>query len=372
MFKTRFNNLLSIAVISYLITACGSSSNQNNSSTVGKVVDDYIAGAMVCADVNNNGLADDGVENCVETDSQGNFRFSTIRSESLVMSGGIDIGTGQPFRGTLSAPPGSTVVNPLTTLIHSVQNEGNITSEKAQEIVKNQLGLNNTNVDLTTFDPLSELQFGEDTATKEVAQQVLAQQTTVQVVLSVTATTISATSENIEEREVSVEASNQMARLILTPTDNNPTKISSRETIKTIIEETAQETFSGNTEEDTDALASIEAVQDVVAQQIQVVAQTVSTNIQSVQVNNSEQSSLDIIEESNAAILLVTDTQSEDSVTNIIEEAVTTGETQTLANVNINSEIDNSQDNLIERPEIVEQIKEDIEIKVTGGEGGTL
>ena len=390
MKRITINNLLSIAVISSLLVACNSSSNENQStsSSIGKAADDYIAGATVCADVNNNSIADDGAENCVQTDAQGNFRFSTVRTEPLVMSGGVDIGTGQEFRGSLMAPTGSTIINPLTTLISSVQKEGNVTAQEAQEIVKNSLGLNSSNtslttlnsykknslasapnfyIDLTRFDPLAGLQFGTNTTTRERAQQVLIQQTTIQVILTITATTISASSRNIDHRIVTIEASNQIARLMVSPSNiNRPLQISSEETIQTIVEETAQQTFSENTESNREALASVGAVQDVVARQIRAVTQTVSTNIGAVSVNSPE-SALRAIRASNAGVLLVTDNQSEDSVASIIQEAVSTGETEALASVDIETEIDSSEANLIERPEITQP---EI-VRPTGGEGGT-
>jgi hypothetical protein len=362
MKRTTFTNLLSIFVISSLVIACGSSAKKKPPTT-GKVIDDYIAGAIVCADVNNNGIADDGVENCVETDNQGGFRFATHRTEALVMTGGRDIGTGKAFKGTFLAPPGSVVINPLTTLISSVMSEGNKTPEEAQTIVKAQLGLANTTVDLTTFDPLQELQFGEDTATKEVAQQVLAQQTTVQIILSITATTISASSDTVQESRVTIEASNQIAQLMLAQVNSaNAPEISSEESIQTIIEETARETFSERTQEHTEALASVVAVQQVVAQQVKETTQTVVTNIE----ENTE-SGLRAIKESNAAILLVTDTK----LTNIIEQAVSTGDITVLAAVNISTEINNSANELIERPEVVERPDEEVQVQPTGGEGGT-
>jgi len=371
MKRTTFTNLLSIFVISSLVIACGSSS-KSTLPTTGKVIDDYIAGAIVCADVNNNGIADDGPENCVETDNQGGFRFSSRRTESLVMTGGVDIGTGEAFKGTFLAPPGSKVINPLTTLISSVISEGNKTAEEAQTIVKAQLGLENTAVDLTTFDPLQELQFAEDTATKEVAQQVLAQQTTVQIILSVTATIISASSDTIQESSVTVEASNQIAQLMLAQANTaNAPEISSEESIRIIIEETAQETFSESTQEHTEALAAVVAVQQVVAQQVQETTQTVVANIEALQVANTENDGLAVIKASNAAILLVTDTQQEDSITNIIEQAVSTGDTTVLAAVDISTEIDNSENELIERPEVLERPDEEVQVQPTGGEGGT-
>ena len=364
MKRTTFTNLLSIFVISSLVIACGSSAKKKPPTT-GKVIDDYIAGAIVCADVNNNGIADDGVENCVETDNQGGFRFATHRTEALVMTGGTDIGTGEAFKGTFVAPPGSVVINPLTTLISSVMSEGNKTPEEAQTIVKAQLGLANTTVDLTTFDPLQELQFGEDTATKEVAQQVLAQQTTVQIILSITATTISASSDTVQESRVTIEASNQIAKLMLAQVNSaNAPEISSEESIQTIIKETAQETFSESTQEHTEALAS------VVAKKVNKIIKTVVENIERIPVDNTE-SGLTAIKESNVAILLVADTTGEDSLTNIIEQAVSTGDITVLAAVNISTEINNSANELIERPTVVERPDEEVQVQPTGGEGGT-
>ena len=362
-------HLPSIIITGLLMVACGSNSTVTEPpATAGKVIDDYIAGATVCADVNNNGIADDGAENCVLTDEQGGFRFSSQRVEPLVMSGGIDIGTGKEFKGTFLAPPESTVINPLTTLVSSVINEGNKTKEEAQEIVKTHLGLEDSNIDLTTFDPLKELQFGEDSTTKEVAKEILAQQTAIQVILTVTATTISASSNSIQENNITIEASNQIAQLMLQKEDNSSLpEITSRESIQIIIEETAQETLSENTE----ALASVTSVVNVVATQVEEITKNTIINIEAVDVNDEENSGLDVIEESNAVVLLVTNTEKDDSIKNIIEEAVTTGTTSTLESIDIANEIENSQDELIERAEVEERDNQDTEVRVTGGEGGT-
>jgi hypothetical protein len=370
MEKKVFTHLFSIVVIGLVITSCGSN-NIKELPTTGRVIDDYISGASVCADVNNNKIADDGVENCVKTDKEGRFHFLTTRTEPLVMSGGVDIGTGKAFTGTFLAPPKSKVINPLTTLVHGVQDQGNKTLEEAQEIVKNKLGLKDTDVDLTTFDPLLELQFGESSEVKEVAQQVLAQQTNIQIILTITASTIASSSSKITESNVSVEASSQIAQLMLEEAqDNDAPQINSEESIQMIIKETAQETFSEETEEHSEALASIEAVQSIVAQQVQETTQTVITNIETIQVT-TEDTGLTAIKESNAGVLLVTDTQSDTSIVNIIEHAVATGDTSVLGAVDIATEIENSSNELISRPPLQERREEEIVIRPTGGEGGT-
>lgn len=120
----------------------------------GKVMDGYAKGALVLADLNG-----DGVRNAAEsgaiTDATGNFSLPGIAGFGhLIASGGIDIATGKPFAGMMTAPPGSTVVNPLTTLIDKIaQNGGNIAEANAH--VLSSLGLDK-DIDLLHFDPIQE------------------------------------------------------------------------------------------------------------------------------------------------------------------------------------------------------------------------
>ena len=86
----------------------------------GKMADGYVAGATVFVDTNENGVRDEG-EFSTTTDADGNF---TIPDDvdgygPLVGYGGTDIMTGLAFKGTLTAPAGSTVLNPLTTVYYS-------------------------------------------------------------------------------------------------------------------------------------------------------------------------------------------------------------------------------------------------------------
>ncbi|WP_432741399.1 hypothetical protein ABXJ76_14295 [Methylobacter sp. G7] len=72
----------------------------------------------------------------------------------LITTGGTDISTGKAFKGVLTAPAGSTVINPLTTLQQSFIAKGQ-TAEQAQNTVAKALGLDATKFDLNTFDPLA-------------------------------------------------------------------------------------------------------------------------------------------------------------------------------------------------------------------------
>ena len=156
----------------------------------GSVVDGYIANAVVFrdnnnnnvwdheafVDSNNNGLRDAGenftdtnndglftAESFVLTDAQGNFANLTgtgrIVLTPLIAGNGTvlttDISTGQTYTKQLTAPEGSTVVTPLTTLIEALlpanATPAQVAATSAQ--VSAALGLD-ASVDLTRYDPI--------------------------------------------------------------------------------------------------------------------------------------------------------------------------------------------------------------------------
>lgn len=117
----------------------------------GVVVDGYIKNAVVFLDTNGNGLQDQG-EISTNTNDLGGYTLPTGALGNLLSVGGIDISTNLPFNGTLSAPQGSTVVTPLTTLVNSLIAAGQDTAT-AKAAVASALGLP-SGFDVTTFDPL--------------------------------------------------------------------------------------------------------------------------------------------------------------------------------------------------------------------------
>jgi VCBS repeat-containing protein len=127
----------------------------NPSEMSGLAEDGYIAGATVFADANHNGILDAG-EAHTTTNADGSFTLNG-GSGPLVMFGGTDISTNLSFTGALSAPAGSTVVTPLTTLIAAIVATGTVdhpisTAEAASQVAT-AFGLDPTK-DLTTFDPV--------------------------------------------------------------------------------------------------------------------------------------------------------------------------------------------------------------------------
>ncbi|MEI6639368.1 MAG: cadherin domain-containing protein, partial [Chlorobium sp.] len=134
----------------------------------GSVQDGYLSNALVWVDSNANGVRDwtdansNGTwdsgegESWALTDATGQFTgligAGTIRitANPANPSGTIDISTGKAFTGSYSAPSGSTVVNPLTTLVVAA-----IAAGGSENTVKTALGLDSS-VNLSTYDPLAE------------------------------------------------------------------------------------------------------------------------------------------------------------------------------------------------------------------------
>jgi uncharacterized delta-60 repeat protein len=116
-------------------------------------VDSNNNGVRDWADINSNGLWDSGEgEAWTQTDSNGQFSSlpdnGTLRIAANPAGGSTDISTGLPFTGTFSAPSGSTVINPLTTLLVAAGGDATI--------VNKALGLDIA-LNLATYDPLAAL-----------------------------------------------------------------------------------------------------------------------------------------------------------------------------------------------------------------------
>ncbi len=150
----------------------GGSSDGGSGSTApletGTAIDGYLVNATVFQDVNGNGIFDSGEPNTT-TDAQGNYAIALDPSNptaKLVSIGGTDSSTGQPFTGTLTAPAGSTVISPLTTLVQSLV-EANADSETplsvadANEQLAAALGLD-SGTNLLELDPVEAIENATD------------------------------------------------------------------------------------------------------------------------------------------------------------------------------------------------------------------
>jgi len=117
-FKLR---LIPTAVATLLVAACGgggsgSSAVASNPSS-GIAVDGYLSGSAVYCDMGNTGVIDTVNDPVAYTQTNGKFVFPAGCSHPLLTTGGISTDTGLGLVGVLSAPAGSALVTPLTTLL---------------------------------------------------------------------------------------------------------------------------------------------------------------------------------------------------------------------------------------------------------------
>lgn len=133
------------------------------------VIDGYLVDAFVFRDLNANGRWDNG-EAYTKTDASGAFDINLLTGQGGLVAGTapaaaiaqdaalaalrpIDLSTGKPFTGTLTAPDGASVVTPLTTLIDSLlRSDAGLTAEQAAGQVAQALGLSG---DLLADDPVA-------------------------------------------------------------------------------------------------------------------------------------------------------------------------------------------------------------------------
>jgi hypothetical protein len=120
----------------------------------GSVADGYISGASIYIDANNNGIAEASENTGVVTDAQGNFSLPNPPTAPIIAIGGTNIDTGLPNELILKAPAGSTIINPLTTLLQEYIEGTGSSLAVAQADIKEAFGL--PDVDLTTYDPLEQ------------------------------------------------------------------------------------------------------------------------------------------------------------------------------------------------------------------------
>jgi hypothetical protein len=161
--------LSSVAVLG--LAACGggsgSASNPSPNATTASVpvtvVDGAIKNATVCLDKNGNGACDSG-EPAGKTDASGKVTLQVDNADlgkypviAVVGTDAVDADTGAvPVPFTLKAPADkTTVVSPLTTLVHAYVATNGGSSDAAAGVIKDQLGLANSPFDDFTKDSSS-------------------------------------------------------------------------------------------------------------------------------------------------------------------------------------------------------------------------
>ncbi len=186
-----------------------------NAPLSGTAQDGYLAGATVFVDMNGDGVLNPG-EVSVTSDAQGDFTLPVGAFGRIVATGGTDIATNLPFTGSMTAPAGSTMVTPLTTLMQSMVESG-ATVEQAQTNVLSALGLPAT-INLQTLDPISQALGTGSTADKAAATQVQAATAKVANILALGAAAIQGASSTTSATDAIAQMVTALANNFATAT----------------------------------------------------------------------------------------------------------------------------------------------------------
>ncbi|QOY52834.1 hypothetical protein [Candidatus Sulfurimonas baltica] len=173
MRKFSYKNIgISILTASMLLTGCSSSGGGTSSDPVvaadtvisGAAVDGYLYLATVCVDLNVTGVCNIGSDPITSTDINGSFTLTMtpeqkaiaeINKAPMLVYGGTDVDTNQPFVGSLKAPletKATINITPITTMVEAVLASGG-TVDDAKQKVADALGLDVNDVDK---DPVAE------------------------------------------------------------------------------------------------------------------------------------------------------------------------------------------------------------------------
>jgi len=141
--------IVSVA-LSAVLAGCGSSSSSSSSTEdkstqiSGYAVDGYLKFATVCLDINKDGYCQD-IEPMTSTKEDGSFTLD-IKPEvqkqdgfdeaMLLVYGGVDVDTGDDFKGKLLAPADSKEISvtPLTTIVAKIVQEDLKKSDKPTKV----------------------------------------------------------------------------------------------------------------------------------------------------------------------------------------------------------------------------------------------
>ena len=147
-----------------------------------RVIDGYVQAASVYVDLNRNGIAEPLEDTGLRTDAQGRFSGTVSSTHPILIAGGTNHDTGLPNLITLSAPSGSTVFTPLTTLLQSLIDKSGKTAEGAMQQLQSALGVP-ASVDLRFYDPLQAIQTPSTATTALLVQKLNVQLATTASVL---------------------------------------------------------------------------------------------------------------------------------------------------------------------------------------------
>ncbi len=195
-----------------------------------RVVDGYVAGSSVFADLNGNGILDPE-EPTGTTDALGGviLVLPPDFSGAILASGGTDIATGVPLTGILKAPAGSGVVSAISTVVTELVNRGRSLTE-AQAVVKTAFKLPDS-LDLLNTDPIAGTQVGDSGAGALLGAVVQVQNLIVQANSITTGAMGSGASGGVSDQVISAVAGQVEQNRSVNLTDPNVVESILQETV---------------------------------------------------------------------------------------------------------------------------------------------
>ena len=210
----------------------------------GVALDGYIANGLVFFDINKDRRHDTN-EPSTTTDSRGGFTLDVdlglydtnhngqldAVEGTLVISGGTDIATGLLLKIPMRAPPGSKVINPLTTLLVITtmdKTNADQSMQQVEEELKSKLGIP-PEVKLTNYDALAAAQTNDANSSAMLKASAKVQDTILGV------TSLLHGLSNKDNSEIAREVTRVLANQLL----SNSVELSSSNGIMSIISQSA-------------------------------------------------------------------------------------------------------------------------------------
>ncbi|MDG2274193.1 MAG: hypothetical protein P8L39_18010, partial [Halioglobus sp.] len=151
---------LGVSILLLPLAACGG--DESSSTETLRLIDGYIKSGFVFRDENNDGIFQSATEASAISGADGYVQIGGTSTAPVVLDNSqdpqgrtaIDLDNpDEPFTAVLTAPGGSGVVTPLTTMVEQLIDSGE-TADAAKAAVKAALGITG-DVDVTAVDPIA-------------------------------------------------------------------------------------------------------------------------------------------------------------------------------------------------------------------------
>jgi methionine-rich copper-binding protein CopC len=206
----------------------------------GTAVDGYLGKATVFVDQNGNHQLDaDEISSVANLQGDYSFKGRENYNGVLIAQGGQDLSTGQMFDGQLSAPAGSSVITPLTTLLQTMEEQSTLDLGVNAGILREHFELDAA-LDITHFDPIAQaVKSGASMAAQTLALKVQLVNSQINTIISQAVAFLSGTGVGTDATSAARAAYQALADIVLDPTQASPIDLTSVTTIQLILSNSA-------------------------------------------------------------------------------------------------------------------------------------